>query len=59
MPKIKILPIVQSIAIALVFFALGRIMVIQMGTLGVWIAVILVIVFYAVWWVNYQRGKQK
>ena len=58
MPKIKIHPIVQSFIIAMIFFVLGRLMVIQMGTLGVWIVAILVIVFYTVWWVNYQRGKR-
>lgn len=59
MPKIKLLPIAKSIAIALIFFALGRLMMIQMGTLGIVIAVGLVIVFYAVWWASYQRGKKK
>ena len=59
MPEIKILPIVKSVAIAMVFFVLGRLMVIQLGTLGVWITAILVIVFYAIWWVRYQREKRR
>ncbi|HBX70311.1 MAG TPA: hypothetical protein DEH25_13270 [Chloroflexi bacterium] len=59
MPKIKILPILQSITIALIFFALGRLLVIRMGTLGIWISAILLIIFYALWWRNYQRDKKK
>jgi len=27
--------------------------------LGIWIVAVLVIGFYAIWWVSYQRGKQK
>jgi hypothetical protein len=59
MPKIKLLPIAKSIAIALIFFAVGRLMVIQMGTKGIWIVGILVIGFYSIWWVSYKRGKKQ
>jgi hypothetical protein len=59
MPKIKILPIVKSLIVALFFFVLGRLMVMRLGTVGIWIVAILVIGFYAIWWVSYQRGKQK
>jgi hypothetical protein len=59
MPKIKLLPIAKSIAIALIFFAVGRLMVIQMGTKGIWIVAILVIGFYSIWWVSYKRRKRK
>ena len=59
MPKINIIPIIQSITIALIFFALGRLMVIQMGNLGIWIVAGLLIIFYVVWWIIYQRGKRK
>jgi len=59
MPKIKLLPIAISIATGLVFFALGRLIVIQMGTKGIWVVVVLLIVFYSICWVRYQRGKQK
>jgi hypothetical protein len=58
MPEMKILPIIKNIVIVFLFFALGRLMVVQMGTLGVWIVAALVIVFYAIWWVNYQRDKR-
>ena len=57
--KIKILPIIKSITIALIFFALGRLMVIRMGNTGIWVIVIALLVFYAIWWQMYQRNKQK
>jgi len=59
MPKNKILPIVKSLIAALLFFVLGRLMVVRLGTVGIWIVAVLVISFYAIWWVSYQRGKQK
>jgi len=59
MPKIKIFPIVKSLIAALLFFVLGRLIVMQLGTVGIWIVAVLVIGFYAIWWVSYQRGKQK
>ena len=59
MPKIKLLPIVQSITIALIFFVVGRLMVIQMGDLAIWIVAGLLIVFYVVWWILYRRSKRK
>jgi len=46
-------------AIALIFFALGRIVVVQMGTTGIWIVIVALIVFYSAWWVNYRRSKKK
>lgn len=58
MPEIKILPIIKNIAIALIFFAFGRLMVIKLGTLGIVLTFVFVIVFYAIWWVSYQRGKK-
>jgi hypothetical protein len=59
MPEIKILPIIKNIAIALIFFALGRLMVIKLGTFGIVLIFIFVIVFYAVWWTRFQRSKAK
>ena len=59
MPEIKILPILVSILIALVFFALGRVMVMLMGTTGILIVFVLLAVFYFIWWRNYQRSKTK
>jgi hypothetical protein len=58
MLKIKLLPIIKSIIIALIFFALGRIMLLQMGTLGIVIAIALVVIFYIIWGVSYRRGKK-
>ena len=58
MPKIKLVPIAKSIAIALIFFALGRILVLQLGNLGIVIVLVVVIVFYGIWWVNYQKNKR-
>jgi Flp pilus assembly protein TadB len=58
-PKIKIFPIIQSITIALIFFALGRLFVLKIGTAGIWISVGLLIIFYLVWWRRYQRDKKK
>jgi hypothetical protein len=58
MPKIKLLPIAKSIAIALIFFALGRILVLQLGNIGIVIVLVVVIVFYGIWWVKYQKNKQ-
>jgi hypothetical protein len=57
--NIKIGPFIKSIAIALVFFAIGRLVVVQMGGVGSWIILIGLVVFYAVWWVFYQRGKKR
>jgi len=57
-PKIKIFPIIQSITIALIFFALGRLLVLQMGNIGIWISVGLLIIFYLLWWRRYQRNKK-
>lgn len=59
MPKFDIGPYITSVAVALVFFAIGRFLVIQMDDLGRWVIYIGLIIFYAVWWVWYQRGKRK
>lgn len=50
---------IRSVAIALVFFALGRLLVLQMGTTGYWVIGLLLVVFYAAWWVFIRRGKEK
>ena len=59
MPKIEVGPFIQSIVIALVLFAIGRLIVIQMEDLGRWVIFAAVIIFYAAWWVFYQRRKRK
>jgi hypothetical protein len=59
MPKLEIGPFITSIIVALLFFALGRFLVIQMDDAGRWIVYISLIVFYAVWWFFYQRRKRK
>lgn len=58
MPKIKLLPIAISIAVALIFFALGRLLAIRWGNAGFWLAVILLTIFYASWWAI-QRGNNR
>lgn len=59
MPKIKIIPIIKSITIAMLFFVVGRLMVMQMGSLGIWIVAGLLVVFYIAWWMMYRRNKTK
>jgi hypothetical protein len=59
MPKFEIGPFIQSIIVALIFFAIGRFIVIQMEDLGRWVIFIGLIIFYAIWWVAYQRRKRK
>ena len=59
MPEIKIVPLIKSLIIALIFFVLGRLIVIQMGTAGMWLTVGLVVVFYTAWWILYRRRTGK
>jgi hypothetical protein len=59
MPKIEIGPFIQSIAIALVLFAVGRFIVVQTEGAGRWVIYATLIIFYAAWWVWYRRGKRK
>lgn len=59
MPKIDLGPFIQSIVVALVLFAIGRFIAIQMDDVGRWVIYIALIIFYAVWWVSYQRRKRK
>jgi hypothetical protein len=59
MPNIDFGPFIQSVAIALVLFAIGRFIAIQMEEFGRWMIYAGLIVFYLVWWVSYQRGKRK
>jgi hypothetical protein len=54
----NISPYVRSILIALVFFVVGRWMVIQMGDNGIWAIIILLVLFYAGWWLFFRRGKR-
>ena len=59
MPKIDFGPFIQSIAIALILFAIGRFIVVQTGGSGRWVIFAALIIFYAAWWVFYQRRKRK
>lgn len=59
MPEINLGPFFKSITIALVLFAIGRFIVIQTEELGRWVIFIGLVIFYAVWWVSYRRGKRK
>ena len=59
MPKFEIGPFIQSIIVALIFFAIGRYIVIQSGGSGRWVIFAALIIFYAVWWVWYSRGRRK
>jgi hypothetical protein len=57
MPKIS--PILRNLILIFIFFAIGRILVLQMGANGSWIIIGGVIIFYVIWWNNYQRNKKK
>lgn len=57
MPKIDFGPFIQSIIMALLFFAIGRFIAIQMDDTGRWMIYAALIIFYIVWWVSYQRRK--
>ena len=59
MPKIDLGPYITSVAVALVFFALGRFLVIQLEDVGRWVIFVGLFVFYAIWWISYQRKKRK
>ena len=58
MPKIDLGPFIQSIIMALLFFAIGRFIAIQMDDTGRWMIYAALIIFYVVWWVSYQRRKR-
>ncbi len=45
MPKIKFLPILLSVTLALVFFAFGRILVLLLGDAGLWLTIGLLGIF--------------
>jgi len=59
MPKIEIGPFIQSIIVALIFFAIGRYITIQTDGSGRWVIFAALIIFYAVWWVWYSRRRKK
>ena len=59
MPKIEIGPFIVSIVVALLFFAIGRFIVIQTEDVGRWMIFVGLIIFYAIWWVSYRRAKKK
>jgi hypothetical protein len=57
MQNFKVGPFTRSILIAMVFFVLGRIIMLQMGSNGIWLIAVLLVVFYFGWWVLFRRGK--
>lgn len=57
--KIDFGPFIQSIIVALVFFAIGRFIAIQLDDVGRWVIYAALIIFYAAWWVFYRRRKRK
>jgi len=59
MPKIDFGPFIQSIAVALVLFAVGRFIVVQTEGTGRWVIYAGLIIFYAAWWFSYRRGKRR
>jgi len=59
MQKIEFGPLIRTIVIALVFFAIGRFIVMQTQDLGRWIIFGGLIIFYAVWWIMYQNRKKR
>jgi hypothetical protein len=59
MPKIEIGPFIMSIVVALLFFAIGRFIVIQTEDVGRWLIFAGLIIFYAIWWVSYRRAKKR
>ena len=58
MQKIDIGPFIRNIIIGLIFFAIGRYIVIQAEDAGRWVIFIGLIIFYSVWWFFYRRGKK-
>lgn len=59
MPDFDMSRLIKSIAIALAFFVVGRWIFISMGDTGIWVIAILLVAFYAVWWMLYRRDKRK
>ena len=57
--KIDFGPFIQSIIVALVFFAIGRFIAIQLDDVGRWVIYAALIILYSAWWVFYRRRKGK
>ena len=57
MPKIS--PILRNLILIFLFFAIGRILLLQLCANGSWIIIGGVIVFYIICWINYQRNIRK
>lgn len=55
----KLSAFVRSVAIALVFFSLGRLLVIRLGTTGYWVIGILLVLFYLGWWLLFHRDSEE
>jgi hypothetical protein len=53
----KLSAFIRSVAIALIFFSLGRLLVIQLGNTGYWVIGILLGLFYVGWWVLFRRDR--
>ena len=50
---------IRNLIIALILFALGRLIVVQFGENIGTTVIIVTVVFYGVWYVNYRRQKIK
>ena len=49
----------KSVLIAFIFFFGGRYLIELFGDYGYWVIIIGLVIFYAVWWRNYQKNKNK
>jgi hypothetical protein len=58
-PKIDFGPFMRSVIVALIFFAIGRFIVVQTEGSGRWLIYAGLVIFYAAWWFFYRRGTRK
>ena len=47
----------RNIVLAFVFFAIGRLIVMQMGNTGIWLVFGLVVIFYTAWWFFRRQSR--
>jgi len=59
MPQLKISPFARSIILVLIFFGLGQFIRYQWDIQGIWLIVILLVIYYAVNWILFQRRKNE
>lgn len=58
MSKSTPLSLFLYLIVAFALFTLGRYAVVEMGANGSWLIIGGVVIFYAIWWANYQRKKK-